>query len=350
MANQPNFLINTYFQSEIPITLKRELAILMKERHKTYSDMPVHNLNYYLKPLNQSKDDEIGLIYILASEQLKDKTELVGYARFEYRKESVYNQNDGDLQIFVREDKRNKGCGTLLFNAIKEEIPDSVTAVTVHAEKDSLSSKILERKLQVEKAFESRHYFSVIHELNFEEILELEKRVTEELEKDELEIIYTNSDTFHEFENEYAKLLDVIWNIGTDASDYESFPVERLRGRIQYFKEEFSIFVHVFLVRKKSDKSLVGISETILYESNPKVADEAITGVLDGFNDEQIIHALRLKSLVLLLKETKVTHWESSQLKLDENHQPNLNDKILGFRIGRIFNRYRIPIKHFLNQ
>ncbi len=345
-----NFITNTYSHFEIPNTLKKELAILMKARHMEYSDMPVHDLNYYLKPLNQPEDEEIGIIYILALEQLESQSELVGYARLEYRKESVYNQNNGVLQIFVKEDKRGKGCGTRLLNAIREETPAFLTTITMHAEKDSISSKILEKKLLVEKTSENRHYFSVIRELSFEEILELEKEATKELEKEELEIIYTNSDTFHEIENEYAKLLEVIWNIGTDSSEHESFPVERLRGRMQYFIEEFNIFMHTFFVRKKSDNSLVAITENVLYKSNPKVADEAIIGALDEFNDEQTEHALRLKSLVLLLKETEVTHWESSELKLDESLQISPNDEILGFRIGKIFNIYSIPIKKFLNR
>ncbi|NPD88696.1 MAG: GNAT family N-acetyltransferase [Asgard group archaeon] len=350
MINKSDFVINTYFHSEIPNTLKKGLAILMKAQHMEHSDMPVHNLSYYRKPLNQPEDDEIGLIYILASEQLKGKTELVGYARFEYRKNSGYNQNYGNLQIYVRKDRRSRGCGTQLLNAIREEIPDFLTTITMLAEKDSISSKILEKILRVEKTFESRHYFSVIQELSIENVLELERKAIEELERKGLEIIYTDSNTFHEYENEYAQLLEVIWNIGKNASEYEPFPVERLRGRIQYFREEFNIFVYIFFVRKKSDNSLVAISENILYESNARVADEAIIGSLDEYKDEQIEHALRLKSLALLLQETEVTHWESSLLKLDENQLLKPNDEILGFRIGKIFNIYKIPIKQFLNR
>ncbi|MHA1953086.1 MAG: N-acetyltransferase family protein [Candidatus Heimdallarchaeaceae archaeon] len=350
MINQSDFLIKTYFHSEIPKILKKRLAILMKAQHMDYSDMPVHDLSYYLKPLNQPEDDEIGLIYILASEQSKGKTELVGYARLEYRKNSGYNQNYGDLQIYVRKDRRNRGCGKQLLNAIREEIPDFLTTINIHAEKDSISSKILEKILRVEKAFESRHYFSVIRELSIENVLELEREAIEKLERKGLEIIYTDSNTFHKYENEYAQLLEVIWNIGKNASEYESFPVERLRGRMRYFREEFNIFVHIFLVRKKSDNSLVAISENILYETNARVADESMIGVLDEYKDGHIEHALRLKSLSLLLQETEVTHWESSLLKLDEDQLLNLNDKILGFRIGKIFNRYKIPIKQFLNR
>jgi hypothetical protein len=136
--------------------------------------------------------------------------------------------------------------------------------------------------------------------------------------------------------------------VGNDTTDFEPFPVERLRGRMQYFKEECNIFLHIFLVRKKADKSLVALTETALYGSNPKVADEAMNGTREEYTDGQIEHALRLKSLVVLLQETGVTHWESSLLKLDEKHQLNPQDEILGFRLGKIFNRYKIPIDQFL--
>jgi len=347
--NQSNFIINKYLQSEIPNNMKKELAILTKARHMEHSDMPIHDLSYYLKPLKQPEDDEIGLIYIIASEQLKGKTELIGYARLEYRKDSGYNQNYGDLQIYVRKDKRNKGCGTQLLNAVRKEVPDFLTTINMFAEKDSISNKILEKTFHIQKTFETRHYFSIIRELSIEKVLEMEREAIEKLDRGGLEIIYTDSNTFHEYENEYAQLLEVIWNIGRDSSEYEPFPVERLRGRMEYFKEGFNIFVHIFLVRKKSDKSLVAIAENILYETNAKVADESLIGVLDEFEDEQIEHALRLKSLALLLQETEVTHWESSLLKLDENKQLNPKDEILGFRIGKTFNRYTIPMEQFLN-
>ena len=348
MNNGSDFIIWTYSHSDLPNTLKKELAKLMKARHMEHSDMPVHNLNYYLKPLKEPEDDEIGLVYTLALEKEKGKTELIGYATLEYRKNSGYNQNYSDLQIYVKKEKRNKGFGTLLLNEIKEETPDFITTINMFAEKDSISSEILEKKLQVKKTFERKHYFSVIRELSIEDVLEWEREVTKELEREGLEVIYTDSNTFHEFENEYAQLMEVIWNSGSTAEEYEPFPVERLRGRMQYFTDTLNLFVHILFIRKKSDKSLIALAENILYESNTRVADESIIGALDEYNDRWIEYALRLKSLVLLLQSTRVTHWESSQLKLDEDHKLHPNDKILGFRIGKTFNVYRIPIKQFL--
>ena len=350
MTKLSDFIIKTYSQSEVPSNLKESLAILMKAQHMENSDMPPHILNYYLKPLNQPEDDEIGLIYALASEKSKDRMELIGYARFEYRKKSVYNQNEGNIRLFVTKDRRNKGCELLLINAIREIMPEYIKIVTMHAEKGSNYAQTLERLLDIEKAFESRHYYSLIRELNVENMLDMEKEVNEVLERQSLQIIYTNSDTFGQYEKEYAQLLEVIWNVGKEESEYELFPVERLRGRIQYLREEFNIFLHAFLVREKSNGFLVAIAENVLYESNIHIADEAIIGALAEYDTEQIRHVLRIKSLLLLLQETEVTHWESASLDLDENQQITPYDKILGFRIGKTFNRYKIPIKHFMNQ
>ena len=348
MKNKSDFVIKTYNHSELPNTFKENLAIMMKSRHMEFSDMPVHHLNYYLKPLSEEDYEDIRFIYVLALEPPIHKKELTGYAMLEYRKTSENNQKDGSLQIYVKKDKRNRGCGTQLLHAITKVIPDHLTTINMHAEKDSISSKILQKILQVEKAYESKHYYSLIRELNIQTILELEKKINEELENRGLEIVYTNSNSFSKYKKEYANLLEVIWNVGKNKSEFETFSVERLQGRMQYFKEHLNIFVHTFFLRNKNDNSFVAIAENVIYESNEKVADEAIIGGLEGYKDDQIIDALRIKSLLLLLQETQVTHWESSQLRQTENQQLHEKDKIFGFKIGKMFNRYKISTKKFV--
>lgn len=76
--------------------------------------------------------------------------------------------------------------------------------------------------------------------------------------------------------------MEQVWNTidreNAEKKD-EKIPVERLDGRVGFIKSRGGMF-HVYLARCKGTNELVGLNEVVLYETNPAVAQQTITGVV----------------------------------------------------------------------
>lgn len=98
--------------------------------------------------------------------------------------------------------------------------------------------------------------------------------------------------------------------------------------------------LHVFLARHKQSNKLVGLTETAIYGSNPKVGYQYITGVLSEHGSQGLGYALKFRSLSYLLTQTEVTHWVTENAQLNAP-MLRINEK-LRFEEWMIHNVYEI--------
>ncbi|MCY3411923.1 MAG: GNAT family N-acetyltransferase [Candidatus Heimdallarchaeota archaeon] len=323
--------IQIYDHHDLPEEYTNTLAELMRLRHQEFSDMPTHQFNYYLDPLHQVLDATIVIKYILV---ITDT--VIGYSMLEYR-QSTYHEYSATIKVFVRPDRRGKGIGRLLLSSIPS-FPSYIQQIEGHCIHSSPSSLLIQRLFSVKPHHLRTQYYLLIHQARD---IESELAVLEvNLDSLDLELVVCKEKDIGEFAMDYASLLEIIWN--EEAETQEAFPVERLLDRVEYFNSQGIHFFTVVL-RNKIDGKFVGLYETVLYDTNKYVADEAMIGVIQG-DQSILLKTMKLKALEYLLK-TEVTHWESA---VHENHILYKINQSLGFIKGKSFDQFSIPVEQFV--
>ena len=318
--------------NSIPDYLKSPLAQLFHDRHKEFSEMPTHQFSYYLSPLERKLESEICKSYILA---LKNDN-LIGYASLEYR-ESQYNEVSGNLMVYVIKNERSHGVGIKLFRTLLP-FPSQIRYIKVHAISNSRSSNIVKKIFNSNPVSTRKQNFMLVRNYEAHKLEMSISKLEKLLEKEEIEEISVTSENYHQISQEYAKILEYLWNKGS--KHHELFPVERLHGRMEYFKSR-GIVVHAILLKKASE--FIGLYETVFYRTNNHVADESICGMKSDFSCINLLKLMKLKCLHFILNNTNVTHWESP-IETDDRMLSKIN-KELGFVVGKSFDHFIIPIE-----
>jgi hypothetical protein len=316
--------------NSLPDSLKAPLAQLFQARHKEFSEMPPHQSNYYLLPLQSKIDSEIGKLYCLA---IKNEF-IIGYGMLEYR-ENQYNENSGTIMIYVLRNERYKGIGKQIFHNLLP-IPPHIQYIKSHVVANSKASEIVRKKFNIEPDSMRRQYYMLVKKNNLRNLEREISNLENLLVKDEIEVICVTSENYHQVSEGYAHILEYLWNVGMD--NPELFPVERLHGRMEYFNKE-GIFIYAILLKRRTE--YIGLYEIIFYQTNKLVADESMYGVVSEYFDKNLLKLMKLKALHYILESTEVTHLESP-IKNNEKTLAEINRE-LGFVIGKSFDHFKIP-------
>jgi hypothetical protein len=225
-----------------------------------------------------------------------------------------------------------------IFNSLLP-IPPKIQQIKIHAIAHSVSSEIIRKSFKIEPVSHRKQHYMEVRNYDSYKLEKEISELTKITEKEDIEVISVTSDNYHPISDGYATILEYLWNSGSE--NPELFPVERLHGRMKYFKNE-GVFVHTVLLRRNLE--YIGLYETVFYHTNKLVADESMCGLKTEFDSNTLLKLMKLKTLHYILKKTEVTHWESP-IQTKNTMLSKINEE-LGFILGKSFDHYRISIKN----